>query len=197
MAMHQTGRVIGALVATLMSLASVNGTVFLGSCPNQPVATSFDTTSFVGDWYEYSSYVGLGQVAFRCPKEKYSIIIPGRFNVEQERIILGVKNTVKGQMKFADPKNLEAKLSISFVEGAFDGRWTEVTPPNYNVLKADPAFIIVWDCTNLVAIHFPTLRILTRQPNPPQFVIDEIYKELEDRGISTGLLLKNSLDDCS
>ncbi|XP_071549747.1 apolipoprotein D-like isoform X1 [Panulirus ornatus] len=105
-----------ATLACFMTSQADAQKLFLGGCPAQEVVQNFDTTRYLGKWYEIEKYFAIFEIGGRCITATYSDKGSGKIGVVNEQIgVIGDKpNSIEAEAQFVDPDSGEAKLFVSF-----------------------------------------------------------------------------------
>ncbi|XP_077289515.1 apolipoprotein D-like [Arctopsyche grandis] len=165
---------------------------FQGKCPDFKVKQPFDSSRYLGKWYEAEKYFVRFEVGGKCITATYTDEGDGVIGVlnRQLNIASGNETTIKGTAALAGVPD-EAKLSVVFPSIPF-GR-----PAPYWVLETDyENFSIVYSCTNFEDYQTTTLWILTRQRFPCPAVIREARWIIGNYGLKRSLLMKTDQRNC-
>ncbi|KAK3870477.1 hypothetical protein Pcinc_024303 [Petrolisthes cinctipes] len=165
--------------------------VFPLNCPNQAVVQNFDSTQYLGLWYENQKYPVIFETGGKCITATYSDNGNNKIGVlnSQRNILTNKVTTITGEAKFTGSTS-EASLTVSFQGIPFgDG--------SYNVLDTDyTSYAIVWSCQDLLLFNTQILWILTREQNPSSTLIDNVRQIIENRGITLLFLKPTDQTNC-
>ncbi|KAF2356924.1 Lipocalin/cytosolic fatty-acid binding domain [Trinorchestia longiramus] len=189
------GLSVGFLILAF-TLAFVEAGFEFGRCSFQPPVDPFDFNEYSGEWYEWGRYLTPSQIVAGCTK---NILTPNGplLDVEVEYIFLDRIRAKKGQLKYSDPDKTEAVLTFEFSANGFGDRQNEYTFPNYKVLDTDyTSYAIVYNCIDLYLFQFTDLYIYTRDRQPTEDVIANVYMELYKRNIETFGIARTDQGNC-
>ncbi|XP_077295529.1 apolipoprotein D-like [Arctopsyche grandis] len=160
----------------------------IGKCPDLPVKTHFDPSSYTGKWYEYAKYFAVFELKGKCITATYTAASEG-VTVLNEQINMKTNqpSSIAGTATFTENSGV-AKLSVVFPSIPF-GR---AAP--YWVLDTDyDNYAVVYSCTEFLFFHTDNVWILTRSPVPDQTIVDQAYSVMKDNGLKTSLLIPTDL----
>ena len=157
------------LFSLLMSLSDQK--IKWGSCPTVVTATSFDKTTYVGDWYTTRRSKGVPWENKDCPLSQYSLRTDGKIAA------------LNSQYSISDDKITETSGILEFTNGAKGkmtrSRWIS---GNYHVLETDyTGYSIVYSCTRFLFLRFEHAWFLTRSKAPTTATLDSYYDTLNGK----------------
>ncbi|XP_077296104.1 apolipoprotein D-like [Arctopsyche grandis] len=160
----------------------------IGKCPDLPVITDFDASSYTGKWYEYAKYFAVFELNGKCITATYTAVSGGVAVLnEQIDIKTNQPSSIGGTANFTEDPSV-AKLSVVFPSIPF-GR-----PAPYWVLDTDyDNYAVVFSCTEFLFFHTEIVWILTRSPVPDQEIVDQAYGVMTENGLKTSLLIPTDL----
>ncbi|KAK4328386.1 hypothetical protein Pmani_001214 [Petrolisthes manimaculis] len=164
--------------------------VFPLNCPNQAVVQNFNSTEYLGLWYENQKYPVIFEAGGKCITATYSDNGNNKIGVlnSQRNILTNKETTITGEATFTG-STTEASLTVTFKGIPFGG--------SYKVLDTDyTSFAIVWSCQDLVLFNTQILWILTRERNPPSTLIDSVRQTIESRGITLLFMKPTDQTNC-
>ncbi|XP_077294181.1 apolipoprotein D-like [Arctopsyche grandis] len=153
-------KMLRILLVLVVSIVASNGQLFKsGFCPTLPAVTSFDANKFSGLWYTVEQYPTIYETIARCPTIKYTYKSNGKFNIEQNQILL------------TNSSPISWVATGSFTDGPTVAKWTwsiPMIPSNilripYQVLGTDYSnYAVVYSCLNLFGNYMESLWIMTK-----------------------------------
>jgi len=189
------------LILLVTSCVVVNAQVQTdGACPTFSVKTNFDTTKYLGKWYEYSKNPtkfeegGICNIANYEDKTANGKVVIGVLN---QRIDKGKWIYAKGNAELGEPSNAEkpGKFIVNFYDPP-STRTAEET--NYNVLDTDyTSYTIVYACADRAGKKNEFLWILTRQQSPSATVTNAALQKIQNMGIETANMKTVKQTDCN
>ncbi|XP_008332761.1 apolipoprotein Da, duplicate 2 [Cynoglossus semilaevis] len=171
----------------LLSVLAANAQVIApGRCPKPAVQKDFDTTRYLGKWYEIQRLPNLFQKG-DCCTATYSLKSPGVVGVLNSELLSdGNISSVVGTAVTADPSE-PAKLLVSFFENSPRGP--------YWVLSTDyDNHALVYSCTDAGLFHVNFAWILSRQPTLPEETLEDLNGILSSIGVKLDKLITTNQD---
>ncbi|XP_023332464.1 uncharacterized protein LOC111704458 isoform X2 [Eurytemora carolleeae] len=72
------------------------------------------------------------------------------------------------------------------------------TAPNYNVVKTDyESYAVVYNCNQYPLIKTESLWLLTREQNPSQELVEQLYSEMREMGLPVDSFYKTEQSNCT
>lgn len=188
------------LILLMATCVAVNAQVQTdGACPTFSVKTNFDTTKYLGRWYEYSKNPTKFEEGGTCNIANYED------KTANGKVVLGVLNqridngkwvSAKGNAELGEPNNAEkpGKFIVNFYDPPSTRTATET---NYNVLDTDyDTYTIVYACSARAGKKNEFLWLLTRQQTPPATVTNAAMQKIQNMGIETANMKTVKQTDC-
>jgi len=189
-------RHVSVVVMVVMMMEMATGQIlFPGTCPTQATIASFDSTKYLGTWYEYEKYFALFEFGGRCISATYTANTDGSLGVanKQRKILTNQEKTINGRATFVGA-NTEAKLSVSFTGVP---SFLPDADGNYWVLDTDyTSWAIVWSCQNLLFSNAQILWVLTRDRSPAASIITAARAIITGRGLNVAYLKPTDQNGC-
>merc|ERR1712192_80388 len=175
-----------------------------GSCPSVRGMTDFDSSAYLGQWYEYSNMFEIYQDVFavgaKCVRATYT----------EEGDVVGVKNeyvspltgygSIDGSARFANSSTV-GELIVNFNNPAgrsLFGRESE-NAPNYSVIDTDyTSYSVVYMCRPIFAGIFKkeSLWLLTRDAVPSDATVETALGVMRTNSLPLEKLVKTSQTGC-
>ncbi|XP_072296423.1 apolipoprotein D-like [Eucyclogobius newberryi] len=175
-------------VISLTLLCAVAGSaqlISLGSCPKPAVQANFDTSQYIGQWYEIEK-LPTGFQKGQCAKATYSPKSPGVIGVVNKELLEdGTINSIEGSAAVKNPEE-PAKLQVSF----------NGTPPGpYWVLSTDyKGHSLVYGCQEFGGVKAELSWILSREPTISEETRAELYSILTAAGVDVAKMVPTNQD---
>ncbi|XP_023332463.1 apolipoprotein D isoform X1 [Eurytemora carolleeae] len=183
-------------MVTLFGL-SMGTTKSFGSCPPVRGVENFEVQRYLGVWYEYSSVFELFSIGARCVRATYSDLGNNTLRVfnEQVNYYTGNYGNLEGYAKPANETSDIAEFIVIFPDIPGGGR---KTAPNYNVVKTDyESYAVVYNCNQYPLIKTESLWLLTREQNPSQELVEQLYSEMREMGLPVDSFYKTEQSNCT
>nr|CAH0101077.1 unnamed protein product [Daphnia galeata] len=159
----------------------VDAQVFsLAKCPTVSVVSNFDSSKYLGTWYNNRNYFAIFQAGLDCITANYQLNPADSNNITVTnkglKMTTGATQTAIGWATVVE----SGKLSVNF-PGA---------PPsqtaNYLILDTDyDTYAVVWSCSNLGPISLRFAWILTRNQIPYPATVYTALAVFKKYGINT------------
>merc|ERR1711860_102246 len=148
------------------------------ACPEVTLKKDFDVTQYLGKWYQQAAIPAFFSPAgSSCVRASYGLLDDGYVSVHNSQTTRRTHeyDEICGYAYQVDPVNEPADLRVNF----------PASPPGiYWVLDTDyENFTAIYSC-EVVGIKFEYGWVMTRDPNPSQELIDQVFKVFTDQGIS-------------
>ncbi|RZF38442.1 hypothetical protein LSTR_LSTR011932 [Laodelphax striatellus] len=187
------------VVAVLSSIyGNAHGqSIGMGSCPHVTVKDNFEPVKYTGRWYEYSRIINTFQLGGSCVTADYTPEIDsnneftGNILVKNSMINWrGKTSSIGGKAVPLDKSTNDAKYIVIFKNVPTNG--------SYWVVDTDyESYSVVYSCTSIFGLfNLKFLWLLTRTPEPTQYVIERMNSVLETNGLSSYLLSKTNQKNC-
>lgn len=163
-------RIMSIIIATIVSLLS-------GNCKGQNVdnstVSSLDLNRYLGSWYEIARFDHSFEKGLNYTKAHYSVNSNGTINVTNSGMKGDKPKTSVGKAKITDKTGL---LRVSFF-GPFYSDYRIM------MLSDDYKYALIGSGSKKY------LWILSRTPEVPEKILDQILREASDRGYNTDKLI--------
>jgi len=190
------------LVMSTLALAVSNSQAAVwkvGNCPNISGIENFETSKYLGVWYEYANTFEVFQIGSKCVRATYTQD-GDKVGVKNEQLNkwFGFYNSVEGSARPADPNNTSvAELKVSFDNIPFQTESVGKVAPNYVVVDTDyTSFAIVYSCSKVWRSSRESLWLLTREQKPAATLVEEAYSTMTQLGLPVGSLKTTNQDNC-
>ncbi|XP_068210705.1 apolipoprotein D-like [Palaemon carinicauda] len=163
----------------------------VGPCPTVPVIKNFNTTAYLGRWYELERFENLFQSG-ACATADYSLFPNGSIEVVNTQISNGNLDSLTGIAK-PGPDPTVGDLIVSF-----PGPLSLLTQtPNYRIVTTDyTTRSVVYSCASFAGKRIEFAWILGREPYIPKAELDVLKTELESYGIDTSRFMQMRQLNC-
>ncbi|CAH2050035.1 unnamed protein product, partial [Iphiclides podalirius] len=187
-------RAIAVFLCGFLSLKMCRAqVVFPGKCPEVEAMTNFDVKRYLGRWYEAEKYFAFFELGGRCITadygEKDDVITVKNTQIND---YTGKVNKIKG---YAVPESEigEAKLSVYFPQMPIN-----IAAPYWVVDTDYDSYSVVWGCFEFGKLfHTRNAWILTRERNPPSYVIEKAYEAIRENNIDASYFSKTDQSNCT
>merc|ERR1711951_109107 len=174
-----------------------------GSCPSVRGMTDFDSSAYLGQWYEYSNMFEIYQDVFavgaKCVRATYT----------EEGDTVGVKNeyvspltgygSIVGSARFANSSSV-GELIVNFNNPAGRSLFGGSDPnlPNYSVIDTDyTSYSVVYMCRPIAGIFKKeSLWLLTRDGLPSDATVETALGVMKTNNLPWAKLVKTSQTGC-
>ncbi|XP_070560540.1 apolipoprotein D-like [Ptychodera flava] len=162
-----------------------------GRCPDFSVEQNFNTTAYLGTWYEIEKFPARFERGQKCIQATYELEDTGHIRVTNEGIDIetGEATSIVGDAYAPDP-NEPAKLKVRFF-------WWQPAG-DYWVLRTDyHTFSVVYSCQDFFGIVRAELAwILSRERTLDAIVLDSLLVNLEDMGLNINYFQSTNQTGC-
>lgn len=182
-------RTVTLLLALTCCLGWVQAVVRPGQCPQATVVRDFNTTAYLGVWYEIQRYEADFQVSLDCTTAEYTQADPSvaRLTVVNSGILFngtsGTAFEVRGVAvpSFPEDSSNPGKFSVAFF-GAEPDR------SNYWVLDTDYTnYSVVWSCEQISAQSYNEFAwVLSRSKEVTSESYAKIYSAICANNVQVG-----------
>merc|ERR1711936_392866 len=174
-----------------------------GACPAVRGMTDFDSSAYLGQWYEYSNMFEIYQDVFavgaKCVRATYT----------EEGDTVGVKNeyvspltgygSIDGSARFANLSSV-GELIVNFNNPAGRSLFGSSDPntPNYSVIDTDyTSYSVVYMCRPIAGIFKKeSLWLLTRDAVPSDSTVETALEVMRTNNLPWEKLSKTSQTGC-
>ncbi|CAJ1072704.1 apolipoprotein D-like isoform X3 [Xyrichtys novacula] len=172
----------------LCALAASAQVLRFGKCPKPPVQANFDSSRYVGKWYEIQKLPTQFQKG-ECGTATYSPKGPGVVGVlNRELLEDGTINSIVGQAKVKHPSE-PAKLEVSFTG-------IPSPPGPYWVLSSDyETHSVVYGCTDFGLFRMELAWILSREPTMSEETLERMHAILSTADVNVDKLVSTYHDE--
>ena len=172
------------IALALLTLTSVGAFASGPARPEVPFVKNFDSSSYLGTWYEMGSIPQSFQKGCTCTRANYSLRSDGKIDVLNECRL----NSPQGELKKAHGKARfvgatdEGHLQVSFFLWFYgDYRVIDVDPSKYSVVSNSDG---------------STMWILSRTPTMDRAFADQLIARAKEAGVQTDLFKFTGQDGC-
>lgn len=161
-----------------------------GRCPDVAVAQNFNTTRYLGKWYEILRFNRTSfEIGTRCNYAVYTREEDGAVGVYNAALRDdGTVDTAQGSGRAPDP-NQPAKLKVQFGSSWFAG--------DYWVLDTDyEQYAMVHSCSGFFFFNFQLNWLLGRSPAPVADVVTDTLEKFRAAGIDTTQFMRTNQTGC-
>ncbi|XP_033838845.1 apolipoprotein D-like [Periophthalmus magnuspinnatus] len=169
----------------LCAVATSAQVISFGRCPKPAVQANFDSSRYIGKWYEIQKLPTNFQKG-ECGTATYSPKSPGVIGVFNKELLKdGTINSIAGSAKVKNPEE-PAKLEVSF----------NGTPPGpYWVLSTDyQGHSLVYGCQEFGVFRGELAWILSREPTLPDETLEELHSILSAAGVDASKMVPTNQD---
>merc|ERR1712219_2674 len=174
-----------------------------GSCPSVRGMTDFDSSAYLGQWYEYSNMFEIYQDVFAVGAE----CVRATYTAEGDTV--GVKNeyvspltgygSIVGSARFANSSSV-GELIVNFNNPAGRSLFGGSDPnlPNYSVINTDyTSYSVVYMCRPIAGIFKKeSLWLLTRDGLPSDATVETALGVMKTNNLPWEKLVKTSQTGC-
>ncbi|XP_060901062.1 apolipoprotein D-like [Labrus mixtus] len=159
-----------------------------GKCPKPPVQANFDSSRYVGKWYEIMKLPTQFQKG-ECGTATYSPKSPGVIGVLNRELLKdGSINFIVGSAKVKHPSE-PAKLEVSFTE-------IPSPPGPYWVLSSDyETHSLVYGCSDFGLFRLEFAWILSREPTMSEETLQSLQNILSAAGVNPEKMVATNQDE--
>ncbi|XP_020490937.2 apolipoprotein D-like [Labrus bergylta] len=159
-----------------------------GKCPKLPVQANFDSSRYVGKWYEIMKLPTQFQKG-ECGTATYSPKSPGVIGVLNRELLKdGSINFIVGSAKVKHPSE-PAKLEVSFTD-------IPSPPGPYWVLSSDyETHSLVYGCSDFGLFRLEFAWILSREPTMSEETLQSMQSILSAAGVNPEKMVATNQDE--
>jgi len=179
---------VSVLICLLTSQAQAQITEPFKSCPQVETEANFDLAKYMGRWYGIEKYPN-SFAKGSCNTAEYKLEPEGVVAVNNSEVLENGKLSFAiGQARQNPSSNIASHLQVRFSKYQPWGQ--------YLVLDTDyDSYTVVYSCTNLLLARKEFLWIMSRERTLSAENHQNIYKMLDNYGISTSSLKVTNQDE--